>query len=42
MVETGEERRFIEDGDVVTLKGYCLGKGFRVGFGELVNPVAKP
>ena len=42
MVETGEERQFIEDGDVVTLKGYCLGNGFRVGFGELVNPVAKP
>jgi len=39
MEETGEERRFIEDGDTVTMTGYCQGNGFRVGFGELSNQV---
>ena len=29
----GEERKFIKDGDNVIIKGYCQGKGFRVGFG---------
>jgi fumarylacetoacetase len=32
---TGEERRFLEDGDEVVLRGYCEREGFaRVGFGE--------
>ncbi len=39
MEETGEERRFIEDGDTVILSGYCQGKGYRVGFGSLMNTV---
>jgi fumarylacetoacetase len=39
MAETGEERRFIEDGDTVAMTGYCRGKGFRVGFGTLENQV---
>jgi len=39
MTETGEERRFIEDGDIVTFQGYCQGKGYRVGFGSLSNQV---
>jgi fumarylacetoacetase len=30
----GEERRFIEDGDTVTLTGWCRGDGYRIGFGE--------
>jgi fumarylacetoacetase len=30
----GEERRFIEDGDSVTMTGWCQGDGYRVGFGE--------
>jgi fumarylacetoacetase len=34
MEETGETRSFIEDGDTVTLTGYCQGDGFRIGFGE--------
>lgn len=40
MQETGEERAFIEDGDVVSITGYCEGKGYRVGFGTLSNQVA--
>ncbi|CAN5370935.1 fumarylacetoacetase [soil metagenome] len=39
MVETGEERTFIEDGDTVILSGYCQGDGYRVGFGQLSNTV---
>ena len=31
----GEERRFLEDGDEVILRGYCEREGFtRIGFGE--------
>ncbi len=39
MTETGEERRFLEDGDVVSITGYCQGKGYVVGFGTLTNQV---
>jgi fumarylacetoacetase len=32
---TGEERRFLQDGDEVVLRGYCEREGFRrIGFGE--------
>ena len=32
---TGEQRRFLEDGDEVTLRGYCQREGaVRIGFGE--------
>ncbi len=32
---TGEQRRFLEDGDEVILRGYCEREGFRrIGFGE--------
>jgi fumarylacetoacetase len=31
----GEERRFIEDGDEIVFRGYCVKDGFaRIGFGE--------
>ncbi len=33
-LEGGDTRRYLEDGDTVTLSGYCQGEGFRVGFGE--------
>jgi fumarylacetoacetase len=39
MSETGEERRFIEDGDTIAMTGYCQGNGYRVGFGILENQV---
>jgi len=29
----GEKRTFIEDGDSITLTGWCQGDGYRVGFG---------
>jgi fumarylacetoacetase len=31
----GEERRFLADGDTVTMVGWCEGDGYRVGFGEV-------
>nr|WP_245531088.1 fumarylacetoacetase [Belliella baltica] len=34
-LEDGEERKFIEDGDTVIMKGYCEKEGIRVGFGEV-------
>jgi fumarylacetoacetase len=31
----GVERRFLEDGDTVTMTGWCQGDGYRIGFGEV-------
>jgi fumarylacetoacetase len=31
----GEERTFIQDGDTITIKGYCEKDGLRIGFGEV-------
>jgi fumarylacetoacetase len=30
---SGEQRAFLEDGDELTLRGWCQGQGYRVGFG---------
>ena len=30
----GEQRTFLQDGDRVTMTGWCQGQGYRVGFGE--------
>ncbi len=30
----GSQRTFLQDGDVVSLRGWCQGAGYRVGFGE--------
>ena len=32
--ETGEERKYIQDGDTIVFNGFCQGNGYRVGFGE--------
>jgi len=37
----GEERKFLLDGDEVTLRGWCEGDGYRIGFGECVGVVAE-
>jgi fumarylacetoacetase len=35
LLPSGEERKFLEDGDEVILRGYCQREGFvRIGFGE--------
>ena len=36
---SGEERKFLQDGDTVTLKGWCQGDGYRVGFGEVSGAI---
>ena len=36
---SGEERKFLQDGDMVTMKGYCQGDGYRVGFGEVAGKI---
>ncbi|MBI5154646.1 fumarylacetoacetase [Candidatus Poribacteria bacterium] len=35
----GEERKFLQDGDRVTMTGWCQGDGYRVGFGEVTGTV---
>ncbi|WP_114010773.1 fumarylacetoacetase [Cohaesibacter intestini] len=36
---SGDERSFLEDGDVLTLRGAAKGDGYRVGFGECTGKV---
>ena len=31
----GESRKWLEDGDTLTITGWCQGDGYRVGFGEV-------
>lgn len=39
MQETGEERKFLQDGDTVSLSGYCQGDGYRIGFGDATGSI---
>ena len=32
-LSTGEERKFLEDGDTLRLEGFAQGKGYKIGFG---------
>jgi fumarylacetoacetase len=34
LLADGQQRSFIEDGDSLTLTGWCQGNGYRIGFGE--------
>ena len=36
---SGETRSFLQDGDRVTMTGWCQGQGFRVGFGEVTGKI---
>jgi fumarylacetoacetase len=36
---TGEERRYLQDGDTVTMRGFSQGDGYRIGFGEVTTTV---
>ncbi|BDC45528.1 hypothetical protein PTKU15_88250 [Paraburkholderia terrae] len=38
-LEAGEERAFIEDRDELTLRGWCQGNGYRIGFGTCVGTI---
>ena len=39
MLDTGEVRSFIEDGDTLTLSGAAQGDGYRIGFGDCTGKV---
>ncbi|TDF64520.1 fumarylacetoacetase [Cupriavidus sp. L7L] len=34
-LSTGEQRRFLEDGDTVSMTGWCQADGYRIGFGDV-------
>lgn len=38
-LSNGETRAFLQDNDRVTLRGWCQGDGYRVGFGEVTSKV---
>ena len=38
----GTERRFINDGDSVSIKGWCRNEKIRIGFGEVCNKLLPP
>jgi len=41
MLPTGEERRFLEDGDELIMRGFCEREGYvRIGFGECRGVIA--
>ncbi len=35
----GERRTFLEDGDALSITGFCQGDGYRVGFGEVEGTI---
>ncbi|PYL09699.1 MAG: fumarylacetoacetase [Verrucomicrobia bacterium] len=34
-LSNGETRKWLEDGDILNITGYCQGDGYRIGFGEV-------
>src|SRR6266581_8628804 len=36
---SGETRKWLEDGDRLTISGWCEGEGYRIGFGEVIGRV---
>ena len=42
ILKDGTERKFINDGDTVTIKGYCKNNEIRIGFGEVSSKVLPP
>lgn len=41
-ISDNETRSFIEDGDTISMTGWCNGQGYRVGFGEVVGKILPP
>lgn len=42
ILPNNETRTFLQDGDRVTFSGWCQGKGYRVGFGEVTGKILPP
>jgi len=38
-LKDSSERKFIQDGDTVIMRGYCEKDGVRIGFGEVSTKV---
>jgi fumarylacetoacetase len=38
-LSSGEERKWLEDGDTLAISGWCQGDGYRVGFGEVSGKI---
>ncbi|MDX2174976.1 MAG: fumarylacetoacetase [Candidatus Sumerlaeia bacterium] len=38
-LSSGAKRTYLEDGDLLTLTGWCQGEGYRVGFGECAGRI---
>jgi len=38
----GTERKFLNDGDTVTMRGFCKNNGTRIGFGEVSSKLLPP
>ena len=38
-LDNGEQRKFLQDGDNVTITGWCQGQNYRVGFGEVMGEI---
>lgn len=38
-MNNGEQRIWLEDGDQLTITGWCQGEGYRIGFGEVTSRV---
>lgn len=38
-LDNGDQRKFLQDSDTVTLTGWCQGQGYRVGFGEVTGTI---
>lgn len=41
-MKDGSERKFINDNDTVTMKGYCQNSSVRIGFGEVSSKLLPP
>ena len=41
-LSSGETRAFLQDGDRVTMRGWCEGKDYRIGFGEVTGKILPP
>jgi fumarylacetoacetase len=39
ILHNGEQRSFLQDGDRLTLTGWCEGNGYRLGFGEVTGRI---